>query len=111
MSLLRYRMQRDMERAGLAPRTMEEYIRAVRDLAKFHRRSPDLLEPDDIRAWDEDLLRRKIKSSNHVLKYLGRYTHRVGIANSRLVNVTETAVTFRTRGDKTGTLLGPYCDV
>jgi hypothetical protein len=30
-----------------------------------------------------------------VLAYLGRYTHRVAIANSRLVSVTETAVAFR----------------
>jgi hypothetical protein len=30
-----------------------------------------------------------------VLAYLGRYTHRVAIANSRLVSVTDTAVAFR----------------
>ncbi len=30
-----------------------------------------------------------------VLAYLGRYTHRVAIANSRLVGVTDSAVTFR----------------
>jgi hypothetical protein len=30
-----------------------------------------------------------------VLAYLGRYTHRVAIANSRLLSVTDTAVTFR----------------
>lgn len=32
-----------------------------------------------------------------VLKYLGRYTHRVGISNSRLVDVTEEKVTFKTK--------------
>src|SRR5204863_7660951 len=30
-----------------------------------------------------------------VLAYLGRYTHRVAIANSRLVSLTDTAVAFR----------------
>ena len=35
-----------------------------------------------------------------VYAYLGRYTHRIGISNARLLNVTEQAVTFRTRGDK-----------
>ncbi len=40
----------------------------------------------------------------HVLDYLGRYTHRVGIANSRLRSVTDTTVTFRTRGKATKTL-------
>jgi hypothetical protein len=39
-----------------------------------------------------------------VYRYLGRYTHRVGISNQRLVSVTDEAVTFRTRGDKTATL-------
>ena len=39
-----------------------------------------------------------------VYKYLGRYTHRVGISNQRLISLTEDAVTFRTRGDDTATL-------
>jgi hypothetical protein len=43
------------------------------------------------------------KNTNHVIFYLGRYTHRVGIANSRLVSVTNQAVTFRTKGTKTAT--------
>jgi hypothetical protein len=40
----------------------------------------------------------------HVLSYLGRYTHRVGISNSRLRDVTDTHVTFATRDGKTCTL-------
>lgn len=40
----------------------------------------------------------------HVLAYLGRYTHRVGISNSRLRAVTDTHVTFATRDGKTCTL-------
>jgi hypothetical protein len=40
----------------------------------------------------------------HVLQYLGRYTHRVGIANSRLLAVTPQGVTFRTKGAGTQTL-------
>lgn len=43
-------------------------------------------------------------SSKHVLAYLGRYTHRVGIANSRLLDVTEERVVFRTRGNATASL-------
>lgn len=34
-------------------------------------------------------------SPAQVLAYLGRYTHRVAIANSRLLSVTDTAVAFR----------------
>lgn len=40
----------------------------------------------------------------HVLKYLGRYTHRVGIANSRLLDVTSDYVHFRTKGNDTETV-------
>ncbi len=42
--------------------------------------------------------------SQHVLSYLGRYTHRVGIANSRLVEVGPNHVTFHTKHGKTATL-------
>ena len=44
------------------------------------------------------------RRSNHVLKYLGRYTHRVGIANSRLLDVGPDHVTFSTKGNQTATL-------
>lgn len=36
-------------------------------------------------------------SSEQVLAYLGRYTHRVAIANSRLVSITDREVAFRWR--------------
>jgi len=39
-----------------------------------------------------------------VFRYLGRYTHRVGIANSRLLDVGEDRVTFRTKDGKAITL-------
>jgi hypothetical protein len=39
-----------------------------------------------------------------VYQYLGRYTHRVGLSNHRLVSATDDAVTFRTRGEQTATL-------
>lgn len=41
-------------------------------------------------------------SPEHVLAYLGRYTHRVAIANSRLVSADETSVTFRWRNYRHG---------
>ncbi len=39
-----------------------------------------------------------------VYQYLGRYTHRVGLSNHRLLSATDEAVTFRTRGEETATL-------
>jgi hypothetical protein len=44
------------------------------------------------------------RRSIHVVHYLGRYTHRVGIANSRLVKVTERTVAFRTKNGRTTTI-------
>jgi hypothetical protein len=40
----------------------------------------------------------------HIFRYLGRYTHRVGIANSRIVDVGDDHVTFRTKDGKAITL-------
>jgi hypothetical protein len=39
-----------------------------------------------------------------VLRYLGRYTHRVGISNRRLVSLDGQGVIFRTKNGKTATL-------
>jgi integrase/recombinase XerD len=58
MSLWRDRMARDMERANLSERTRKHYIYAVEILARFHNKSPDLLGPNDIRAWEDDLISR-----------------------------------------------------
>lgn len=79
MSLLRDRMTRDMERAGLAPSTIDDYLRAVRSLAKLHRKAPDQLEQDDIRTWDEHLLELGLSPSTRLVyhaavKFLFRRT-------------------------------------
>ena len=43
--------------------------------------------------------KKPFDDASHVVSYLGRYTHRVGISNSRLLYVTPTAVVFRTKGE------------
>lgn len=48
--------------------------------------------------------KRAFGGPEQVYRYLGRYTHRVGIANSRLVALRDDAVTFRTKNGKTLTL-------
>jgi len=40
----------------------------------------------------------------HVFRYLGRYTHRVGLSNHRLLSFDARGITFRTRGTSTVTL-------
>lgn len=42
-------------------------------------------------------------SAQHVFQYLGRYTHRVGISNHRLLQISDGTVTFRTRHGQTET--------
>ena len=38
----------------------------------------------------------------NAIEYLGRYTHKIAISNSRILSVTETEVTFSARGKKKG---------
>lgn len=38
----------------------------------------------------------------NAIEYLGRYTHKVAISNSRILSVTESEVTFSARGKKPG---------
>lgn len=44
--------------------------------------------------------KKPFRRVDHVLRYLGRYTHRVAIANSRLIAVSDAAVRFRTKHGK-----------
>jgi len=46
-------------------------------------------------------VREPIKHPEHVLEYLARYTHRVAIANSRLMALNDGNVTFRFKDRKT----------
>ena len=51
MSALRDRMIRDMTVRGFSPRTHEAYIGAVVGLAKYYRRPPDHLSPDEVQTY------------------------------------------------------------
>ena len=48
--------------------------------------------------------KRPFAGPEQVFKYLGRYTHRVGLSNKRLLAVTDEAVTIGTRDGKTATM-------
>lgn len=48
--------------------------------------------------------KKPFRRPDHVLRYLGRYTHRVAISNSRLTAITDDAVTFRTKHGMSATL-------
>jgi Putative transposase/Transposase zinc-binding domain len=48
--------------------------------------------------------KRPFGGAEQVIRYLGNYTHRVGISNHRLLAVDSQSVTFRTRGNGTVTV-------
>jgi hypothetical protein len=80
---------------------------AARDAGKFPERTEAayarLIAQVKHKQWIA-YVKKPFRKSSHVLQYLGRYTHRVGIANSRLVEVTDEQVTFRTKHGRTATL-------
>lgn len=75
-------------------------------------RSAELADPARFAALVDDLYRtswvvyakRPFAGPEQVYRYLGRYTHRVGISNQRLQTLDARGVTFRTKGSKTVTL-------
>ena len=72
MSPLRQQMILAMQMHGFSPRTHASYLDAVRDLAKFTRRSPDTLEHADLRRYFEHLiLERQLAPANVRLFYNG----------------------------------------
>src|SRR6202051_278285 len=51
MTLLRQRMLQDMQIRNLADNTQKSYLLQVSSFARHFRRSPELLGPEEIRAW------------------------------------------------------------
>lgn len=48
-----------------------------------------------------------LASADHVIKYLGQYTHRVAITNRRIVNMTDEKVTFIAKDYRDGAIKKP----
>jgi hypothetical protein len=51
------------------------------------------------KKWIVDV-RDPVKNPEHVLEYLARYTYRVAIANSRIINLKDGFVTFKIKNRK-----------
>ena len=77
---LRQRMTDDMRLRNFSPRTVEAYLLSVRLFAQFHKRPPDQLGSDEVRAFLLDLLhvRKQSPSSVNVascaLRFFFRHT-------------------------------------
>jgi Phage integrase, N-terminal SAM-like domain len=59
MTPLRQRMIEDMQLRGLAPLTQRAYLRAVRELARYYHKSPDLITEEELRHYFLYLLHEK----------------------------------------------------
>lgn len=59
MGKLREKMRQDMAIRGLSPRTQETYLERMRNFARFHGRSPDLLGLNEIYQYQVYLAQQK----------------------------------------------------
>jgi hypothetical protein len=62
MTPLRQRMIDDMKIRNLAPPTQVAYVRAVKNFAIFHGKSPDKLTFEDARTYQLHLVSRRLQA-------------------------------------------------
>lgn len=87
----------------------------ARDRLQFHGRTSHLAEGREFRSllrllFDKRWVvyaKRPFSSPQHVLDYLGRYTHRVAISNNRILSADQGRVTFSYRDRKDGNQVKP----
>jgi hypothetical protein len=95
------------------------YLKGLKKLYKANQLSllgpcAHLRFPEAFKDLVEDLFQTKwvayakepFKAYEHLVGYLGRYTHRVAISNGRILSVQGDQVRIRTRGDKSAVLSG-----
>lgn len=121
MTPLRQRMLQDMGTRNLAVNTQLAYVQQISAFARHFDCSPEALGPEQVRTYQvynamaplQDAQAFKqflapaasaewvvyakapLAGPEQVLEYLGRYTHRVAISNSRLVEFSDSSVAFR----------------
>jgi integrase/recombinase XerD len=59
MTALRRRMLEDLQLRGLAPKTQQCYVEAVKHLAQSYRRAPDQISAEEIRQYFLYLINEK----------------------------------------------------
>jgi integrase/recombinase XerD len=70
MTELRRRMTEDLQLAGFTPKTQKSYLGAVRGLAKYYMRSPDLLTEEEVRQFFLHLINERKSARSTVTIYL-----------------------------------------
>jgi len=84
-----------------------KFLSGLADLYHAHALDDARLDPPAFRKLIGSLrtldwlvyAKRPFGGPAQIVRYLGRYTHRVAISNARLLDVRNDLVTFRTRGD------------
>ena len=80
MTPLRQRMLEDMQLRGLAARTQETYLAAVRQLATHYNKSPDTITEDELRSYflfltnDKQLAPNSTNGALNAIKFFYTYT-------------------------------------
>jgi integrase/recombinase XerD len=80
MTPLRQRMIEDMQLRGLAPRTQEAYVGAVKQLAEYYHKSPDLITDEELRQYflylknDKHASRSTYTHALYGIRFLFQYT-------------------------------------
>jgi hypothetical protein len=59
MTALRRRMRADLQLRGLAPKTQQCYLEAVKHLAPYDRRAPEQISAEEIRQYFLSLINAK----------------------------------------------------
>lgn len=77
--------------------TFPKELEHLNDLKEFNK-FKDLLYKKE---WIPHI-KETFKGAANVIEYLGRYTHRIAISNSRIVKITDEGVTFKIKDYKTG---------
>lgn len=85
MTELRRRMDEDMEVRGMAKRTRETYLAAVRGLAKHYHRSPDRISDEEVQAYLLYLIRDRHRSWNtcHIVVHGLRFLYHTTLKRDR----------------------------
>lgn len=71
MTDLRKLMLEELERRNYSPTPTRAYLRAVEDFARYFKRPPDQLGPDNIRQYQAYLFRERKLAANSVTQRLG----------------------------------------
>ncbi len=71
MTHLRKLMLEELERRNYSPSTIQAYLRAVQEFARYFNVPPDQLGPDHIREYQAYLFRERKLEANTVIQHLG----------------------------------------